>query len=590
MYYVYALLDSSKNDNFEYLNYKFEYEPFYIGKGTGNRFKETLYDKTPFKKNKIKKLINNKVKIITVIIEHNLTNEEAISLEIELIKKIGRRNLGLGPLVNLTDGGDGRKNSNHSEETKLKISKSRKGKAIGWKHSDETLKIMSIKQSGENNGFYNKTHSDENKKKQSNRVSGDKHPMYNKIHSKETIKKLVESRKKLSNDKLKDACQIFNKEVIMYDLNMIFIKEFKSVKEASESTNINESLISKCCRGEIKSPTRYFFKYKNETDNIKNNKFLINEGDLFIYDNNKYELIKRNKKTCICRSNDTDYTIHENDFKYLFEKDTNDSNITELYLFIKSYKNNTKLKEDIISVDDKKIKYIKLINNSEIFKEKNHIYHNDDIDIFVFEDEWINKKEIVKSRILNLINLSNKIWARKCEIREIDNNILVRDFLINNHIQGYVGSKLKLGLFYNNELVSLMTFGNLRKNMGQLASEGSWELLRFCNKLNTSVVGGASKLLNHFIKKYNPINLISYADRRWSNGNMYEQIGFTKLGNTIPNYFYIIDNKREARFKYRKDILIKEGFDGDKTEVKIMHERGYYRIFDKGSIKYEYKR
>jgi group I intron endonuclease len=587
MYYVYALLDSSKNDNFEYLNYKFEYEPFYIGKGTGNRFKETLYDKTPFKKNKIKKLINNKVKIITVIIEHNLTNEESILLEIDLIKLIGRRDLGLGPLVNLTDGGDGRINSKHTQQTKDKISKNRKGKGKGWKHSEKTLIIMSEKQKGENNGFYSKNHTEEVKKMQSERVSGNNHPMFNKIHSKETIKKLVEARSKISNEKIKESCQIFNKKVVMFDLNMNLLKEFDSVKLASLETNINESIISKCCRGEIKNPTRYFFKYKNIEDKIKNNKFLINIDDVFNYDSKEFKLIKRNKITCICSHNNQLVTIHKNDFKFLFEKDTNDSDITEIYLFLKSNFKNAKINENIIEVENKKIQYLKLVNNSEIFKNKNYIYNNNEINIFIFEDEWNNKKDIVKSRLLNLLNKSNRIWARKCEVKEIEDNKLIRNFLEQNHIQGFVGSKIKLGLFYNNELVSLMTFGNLRKNMGQVSSEGSWELLRFCNKLNTSVVGGASKLLKSFLNKYNPLYLISYADRRWSNGNMYESIGFNKVGITIPNYFYIINREREARFKHRKDILIKQGYDGNKTEVKIQHERGYYRIFDSGSIKYE---
>ena len=396
MYYVYALLDSSKKGKYIYDQYSFECEPFYIGKGTGDRIKNTLYDKSLFKRNKIKKLNENNIDIITIIIKDDLKNDESLLLEKELIKLIGRRSLTLGPLVNLTDGGDGRLNSPHSDEIKLKISENRKGKGIGWKHSDETLKAMSIEQTGENNGFFNKSHSEEVKTKQSKRVSGDKHPMYNKKHSKETTTKLVESRKKLSNEKLKESCQTFNKEVLMYDLSMILIKEFKSVKEASNETKINESLISKCCRGDIKSPTRYFFKYKNLKDKIKNNRFLINIGDIFTYQGKKYRLIKRNRKTCICRFNDKDETIHKNEFDLLFKKDTNNSDITELYLFIKSHSKLAKLKENIIYINNKKIKYLKLINNSNI--------SIDESDIFVFEDEWNNEKDIVKYRILNLIN------------------------------------------------------------------------------------------------------------------------------------------------------------------------------------------
>ena len=133
-----------------------------------------------------------------------------------------------------------------------------------------------------------------------------------------------------------------------------------------------------------------------------------------------------------------------------------------------------------------------------------------------------------------------------------------------------------------------MTFGNLRKNLGSTSKEGCYELLRFCNKLNTTVVGGASKLFKHFLKEYKPKEVISYCDRRWSEGNLYEMLGFEFSHNSKPNYFYVINGKRENRFKYRKDILVKEGFDPNKSEHEIMLERGIYRIYDCGCKVYKY--
>lgn len=586
-YYVYVLMDSSKPGKYIYDEYEFNYEPFYIGKGRNNRIKDTFYDKSPFKYNKIKKLKENNIDIISLKIVENISNNDAMNLEIKLITLIGRRDDNKGTLVNQTDGGDGRSNSKQTEETKNKISKNRKGKGIGWKHKKETLFIMSKNQTGEGNGFYGKFHTDDVKIDQSKRVSGDKHPMYGKKHNKSTISILKDHRKNnISNTKIKETCQVFNKKVLMYDLSMNFIKEFISVKEASIETDINESIISKCCRGDIKSPTRFYFKYKNEEDKIKNNKYLISIGEYFIFNGIKYKLIKRNKKTCICENREIEYTIHVNDFKFLFEKDTNDSDMIELYLLLKSYDKNFKIKDNIIYNNYLYIKYLKLINNSEIFKQKNDII--DDNFLIIFEDEWINKKEIVISRLLNKLNKSNKIFARKCEVREILDNKLIRNFLNRNHIQGFVGSKIKIGLFYGNELVSLMTFGDLRKNLGQSSVQNKYEMLRFCNKLNYNVIGGASRMVNYFIKNYKPSYILSYSDRRWGNGNLYKKIGF-KLSNSIiyPNYFYIINNKREGRFKYRKDILIKNGFDKKMTEIDIMHKRGYYRIFDNGSLKFE---
>lgn len=571
MYYVYLLLDSSKPGEYHYGDFKFDYEPFYVGKGKGYRIKNTTLDLRTnyFKTKKIKKLNRNNIEIIKIKLFENIDNDEAIQKEIMLIKTIGRRNLNMGPLVNLTDGGEG---------------------LSGFVYTEETLKKRSKSQTGEGNGFFGHKHTEENKKKHSLLVRGKSHPMYGKKHTEESIKKLKEHRKnKISNDIIKESCQKFNKSVLMFNLNMDFIKEFSSVKECSKETGINESIISKCCRGDIKSPTRYFFKYKYNESKIKNNKFIININDNFYFKGSTYKLVKRNKKTSICLNlNDELETIHYQDLKILTFKDTNDSDLIELYLYLKSIDSDFKISENLIYKKDLTIKYIKLLNNSDILKERNFLL-KDNSDIIIFEDEWVYKKEIVKSRLLNSIGLSNKIWARKCKVSFIEDNKLVREFLETNHIQGYVGSVYKIGLFIDNKLVSLMTFGNLRKNLGQSAKKGSYELLRFCNLKGHTVIGGASKMFKFFLENIKPDFILTYADKRWSKGELYEKIGFKKIKNTIPNYFYIIDTKREGRFKYRKDILINDGFDPLLTEVQIQHKRGYYRIFDKGSIRYEFK-
>jgi len=132
-----------------------------------------------------------------------------------------------------------------------------------------------------------------------------------------------------------------------------------------------------------------------------------------------------------------------------------------------------------------------------------------------------------------------------------------------------------------------MTFGSKRMVLGSKRNDNTYELLRFCNKLNTSVIGGASKLLKYFIKTYQPKEIISYADRRWSNGNLYNNLDFKFSHNSNPNYYYVINNKREYRFKYRKDVLIKNGYDKAKSEHQIMLEIGIYRIYDCGAICYK---
>lgn len=114
-------------------------------------------------------------------------------------------------------------------------------------------------------------------------------------------------------------------------------------------------------------------------------------------------------------------------------------------------------------------------------------------------------------------------------------------------------------------------------------------MLRLCSILDTSIIGGASRLLNFFIKRKTPKKIISYCDLRWSDGNVYEKIGFTLSHVSKPNYFYIVNNVRKNRFNYRKDKLISEGFDPNKTEHEIMLERGIYRIYDCGCKVYEMK-
>jgi hypothetical protein len=211
--------------------------------------------------------------------------------------------------------------------------------------------------------------------------------------------------------------------------------------------------------------------------------------------------------------------------------------------------------------------------------------------IHVFEDEWSEKKDIIKSMLKNILGKTeNSIYARKCTISAVDKETK-KKFLNENHIQGNVATPINIGLFYGGELVSLMCFGKPRLNLGRKKCfEGEYELLRFCNRLNTTVVGGASKLFKYFIDNYKPSSVISYCDRRWSVGGMYETLGFSFDHNSEPNYYYIDGNNRKNRFKYRKSELVKEGYDVEKSEREIMHERGIKRIYDCGTKVYIWKK
>lgn len=208
--------------------------------------------------------------------------------------------------------------------------------------------------------------------------------------------------------------------------------------------------------------------------------------------------------------------------------------------------------------------------------------------IHIFEDEWNLKKDICKSRILSLLNKNeNMVYARKCEVKEID-YLESKKFIDENHIQGNVMSKIRIGLFYDGELISVMTFGSLRKNLGNKPKEGCYEMLRFCSKKGYSIIGGAGKMQAYFVKKYSPHSIISYADRRWSNGGLYEKLGYDLIRKSRPNYFYIKNGKRINRYSLRKDVLIsKYGCDENETEHSFCLKNGLYRIYDCGTLVFQ---
>ena len=192
-----------------------------------------------------------------------------------------------------------------------------------------------------------------------------------------------------------------------------------------------------------------------------------------------------------------------------------------------------------------------------------------------YSDEWLNKPEIVKSIIDSKLGLNNTVYARQCDkviLSPYEKNI----FLNENHIQGEDKSKVKLGLVYNGELVCLMTFGQSRFN-----SKYDWELVRFCNRRGLNVVGGFSRLLKWFRSSYEG-SVVSYADRRYSRGEVYLRNGFELVRVNGPSYYYVGPgyNERFNRMKFQKKLL--GSYDG--TEYERAVAMGYRRIYDCGSL------
>ena len=220
--------------------------------------------------------------------------------------------------------------------------------------------------------------------------------------------------------------------------------------------------------------------------------------------------------------------------------------------------------------------------------------------IHIFDDEWINKQKLVKNKIRYILKCTNNkkhIYARKCWIKEIDSKTK-NIFLNKYHIQGEDKASIKLGLYTKSPktnkdlLVSVMTFCKPRKSLGQSKnSKYDYELSRFASNGNYIIVGSFSKLFKYFEKNYDWNKLITYADIRWSEGNVYLKNGWLFNHNSVPNYWYTKGHIREHRFKYRPQNLknLFEDYNGE-TEREFMKKKKFYRIYDCGNMVFEYVR
>lgn len=169
--------------------------------------------------------------------------------------------------------------------------------------------------------MFGKKHSDEVKENQSLRVLGNNHPMFGKKHSKESLDKIRNNRN-VDQEKLNKISREKNSKIILqYDLDNNFIKEYESIKIAAIETGLSESLIGKTCRGIVKNPKKFIFKFKYASSNILNNSFRIKIGDFISINDERYELIKRNKVSFIIKDKDNNIkTFKKVDYEFIWDK------------------------------------------------------------------------------------------------------------------------------------------------------------------------------------------------------------------------------------------------------------------------------
>jgi very-short-patch-repair endonuclease len=207
------------------------------------------------------------------------------------------------------------------------------------------------------------------------------------------------------------------------------------------------------------------------------------------------------------------------------------------------------------------------------------------IKLLTIWDYEINENpDIINSRIKSSLGLNKILHAKSTTVREIDFKE-ADSFLRRCHIQGNVPAKYNYGLFKNDSLVAVATFNKPRFN-----TDFDYEIIRYASELDINVVGGCSKILSHFRKQVNPKNIITYADRRFTNSlkNLYSSIGFQFLHETAPSYFYFKGKVRLSRYACQKHKLVDilKEYNENLSENDNMLANGFNKVYDCGNLVY----
>lgn len=217
--------------------------------------------------------------------------------------------------------------------------------------------------------------------------------------------------------------------------------------------------------------------------------------------------------------------------------------------------------------------------------------------ISIFDVDWNTNADKIKMYLKSLLVDNKKVFARKCEIKSVDRKI-ANEFTDKYHLQGHARlSSINYGLYYNDELLSVMSFGRLRL---QKTEEGQFELHRYCVKDGYTIVGGANKLLKAFEREHNPKYLLSFSDNDYFMGGIYYKLGFTNDGQSTPRYYWFLNNeeiKREkCQLKHLKEKcpeLLQEAYDNNagNKEDYVMLKLGACKVYRSGNTRWikEYK-
>jgi very-short-patch-repair endonuclease len=204
------------------------------------------------------------------------------------------------------------------------------------------------------------------------------------------------------------------------------------------------------------------------------------------------------------------------------------------------------------------------------------------IELWHFWDfEFQEKQQLIFNKILAKLGMSKKIGARTLKIKHVnskDKNL----FFKKNHLQNDTGSSINIGLYNNDELLMCCSFSKSRFNKNY-----HWELIRLASEQTYTIQGGASKIINYFIKNHMSDNeiLVSYCNRRFSSGDLYKKLNFNLVSRGKPSYCYVHGNKiLGSRNAWQKHLLKDKLkiYNPNLSECENMKNNNFYRLWDCG--------
>lgn len=204
--------------------------------------------------------------------------------------------------------------------------------------------------------------------------------------------------------------------------------------------------------------------------------------------------------------------------------------------------------------------------------------------VVIWEDLWRSKHELMRSRLLSMFGKTWRIHARECTVEPITKPQLLR-FLNQHHLHVPIPAKTKFGLMREDELVAVASFGKICPIDRDGRTWKSAELIRFCNASGTTVVGGLSKLIKHYIREFQPEDIMTYADREWSAGGSYRRLKFKEVGMREAQEFWVEPHSFRRFYPHEQaDLLEVSGM--KEMDAHALFAKGWTQLYNRGSIKF----